>query len=170
MGKSATFVKVDHVIQETKNLMNIISKVVSTCFDCANKVRAFLYYFSPPLLSFPSHFLLLHVVLTMTFIYWVISILCDEEKRNCLNFLQIYIKSIFHISQNSFSIIFPPPPHLYTQQFLFLYFFLFFLFFFLLFTFLLPGYYRYRKRKLSFLLSVMVDGIWIQLNCFNHCL
>jgi hypothetical protein len=41
VGKSATFVKVDHVIQETKNLMNIISKVVSTCFDCANKVRIF---------------------------------------------------------------------------------------------------------------------------------
>lgn len=38
VGKSATFVKVDHVIQETKNLMNIISKTVSTCFDCANKV------------------------------------------------------------------------------------------------------------------------------------
>lgn len=39
VGKAATFVKVDHVIQETKNLMNVISKVVSTCFDCANKVR-----------------------------------------------------------------------------------------------------------------------------------
>ncbi|XP_070490904.1 alpha-catulin isoform X2 [Chironomus tepperi] len=39
VGKSATFVKVDHVIQETKNLMNIISKVVSTCFDCANKMQ-----------------------------------------------------------------------------------------------------------------------------------
>jgi hypothetical protein len=38
VGKAATFVKVDHVIQETKNLMNVISKVVSTCFDCANKV------------------------------------------------------------------------------------------------------------------------------------
>lgn len=38
VGKAATFVKVDHVIQETKNLMNIISKVVATCFDCANKV------------------------------------------------------------------------------------------------------------------------------------
>ncbi|XP_021709124.1 alpha-catulin isoform X5 [Aedes aegypti] len=37
VGKAATFVKVDHVIQETKNLMNVISKVVSTCFDCANK-------------------------------------------------------------------------------------------------------------------------------------
>lgn len=42
VGKSATFVKVDHVIQETKNLMNIISKVVSTCFDCANKVSDML--------------------------------------------------------------------------------------------------------------------------------
>lgn len=43
VGKSATFVKVDHVIQETKNLMNIISKVVSTCFDCANKVSFLLW-------------------------------------------------------------------------------------------------------------------------------
>jgi hypothetical protein len=39
VGKAATFVKVDHVIQETKNLMNIISKTVSVCFECANKVR-----------------------------------------------------------------------------------------------------------------------------------
>ncbi|XP_021709122.1 alpha-catulin isoform X3 [Aedes aegypti] len=39
VGKAATFVKVDHVIQETKNLMNVISKVVSTCFDCANKYK-----------------------------------------------------------------------------------------------------------------------------------
>ncbi|XP_055631442.1 alpha-catulin isoform X3 [Toxorhynchites rutilus septentrionalis] len=38
VGKAATFAKVDHVIQETKNLMNVISKVVSTCFDCANKI------------------------------------------------------------------------------------------------------------------------------------
>lgn len=38
VGKAATFVKVDHVIQETKNLMNVISKVVNTCFECANKV------------------------------------------------------------------------------------------------------------------------------------
>ncbi|XP_055532436.1 alpha-catulin isoform X8 [Wyeomyia smithii] len=38
VGKDATFVKVDHVIQETKNLMNVISKVVSTSFDCANKI------------------------------------------------------------------------------------------------------------------------------------
>lgn len=41
VGKSATFIKVDHVIQETKKLMNIISKVVSTCFDCASKVKRY---------------------------------------------------------------------------------------------------------------------------------
>ncbi|UYV62594.1 CTNNAL1 [Cordylochernes scorpioides] len=37
VGKAATFTKVDNVIQETKNLMNIISKVVTTCFMCATK-------------------------------------------------------------------------------------------------------------------------------------
>lgn len=39
VGKAATFTKVDNVIQETKNLMNVISKVVTTCFECATKVR-----------------------------------------------------------------------------------------------------------------------------------
>ncbi|XP_045453815.1 alpha-catulin [Melitaea cinxia] len=38
VGRAATFSKVDNVIQETKHLMNVISKVVTTCFDCANKV------------------------------------------------------------------------------------------------------------------------------------
>ena len=38
VGKAATFIKVDNVIQETKNLMNVISKVVTTCFVCATKV------------------------------------------------------------------------------------------------------------------------------------
>ncbi|KAI4469824.1 alpha-catulin [Holotrichia oblita] len=38
VGKAATFTKVDNVIQETKNLMNVISKVVTTCFECASKV------------------------------------------------------------------------------------------------------------------------------------
>lgn len=38
VGKAATFTKVDNVIQETKNLMNVISKVVTTCFECATKV------------------------------------------------------------------------------------------------------------------------------------
>lgn len=41
VGKAATFLKVDHVIKETKNLMNVINKVVTTCFDCANKVSIF---------------------------------------------------------------------------------------------------------------------------------
>lgn len=38
VGKAATFTKVDNVIQETKNLMNVCSKVVTTCFVCATKV------------------------------------------------------------------------------------------------------------------------------------
>ncbi|CAM1322062.1 CTNNAL1 (predicted) [Pycnogonum litorale] len=37
VGKAATFTKVDNVIQETKKLMNVISKVVTTCFVCATK-------------------------------------------------------------------------------------------------------------------------------------
>lgn len=45
VGKAATFVKVDHVIRETKNLMNVINKVVTTCFDCANKVCKKLNFF-----------------------------------------------------------------------------------------------------------------------------
>lgn len=50
VGKAATFVKVDHVIQETKNLMNVINKVVNTCFECANKVsRGTAGGLSPPL-------------------------------------------------------------------------------------------------------------------------
>ncbi|XP_061385979.1 alpha-catulin isoform X2 [Danaus plexippus] len=39
VGRAATFSKVDNVIQETKHLMNVISKVVTTCFDCANKYK-----------------------------------------------------------------------------------------------------------------------------------
>lgn len=41
VGKAATFVKVDHVIRETKNLMNVINKVVTTCFSCADKVSVY---------------------------------------------------------------------------------------------------------------------------------
>ncbi|KDR21554.1 alpha-catulin isoform X2 [Zootermopsis nevadensis] len=37
VGKAATFTKVDSVIQETKGLMDVISKVVTTCFTCATK-------------------------------------------------------------------------------------------------------------------------------------
>lgn len=39
VGKAATFTKVDNVITETKNLMNVISKVVTTCFECATKYK-----------------------------------------------------------------------------------------------------------------------------------
>jgi len=42
VGKSATFSKVDSVINETKTLMNVISKVVTTCFVCATKVSFIL--------------------------------------------------------------------------------------------------------------------------------
>ncbi|VDK74918.1 unnamed protein product [Litomosoides sigmodontis] len=37
VGKPATFSKVDSVIQETKNLMNEIAKLVTACFVCATK-------------------------------------------------------------------------------------------------------------------------------------
>uniref|UniRef100_A0AC35TK90 Alpha-catulin n=1 Tax=Rhabditophanes sp. KR3021 TaxID=114890 RepID=A0AC35TK90_9BILA len=37
VGKGATFSKVDSVIQETKNLMNEIAKLVTACFVCATK-------------------------------------------------------------------------------------------------------------------------------------
>ncbi|XP_052079628.1 alpha-catulin-like isoform X4 [Mytilus californianus] len=37
VGKAATFSKVDGAIQETKNLMNVIAKVVTTSFICATK-------------------------------------------------------------------------------------------------------------------------------------
>ncbi|XP_059352348.1 alpha-catulin-like isoform X2 [Daphnia carinata] len=42
VGKAATFTKVDAVIQETKNCMNCVSKVVSTCFECANKYNLYM--------------------------------------------------------------------------------------------------------------------------------
>ncbi|XP_022242430.1 alpha-catulin-like isoform X1 [Limulus polyphemus] len=37
VGKAATFTKVDNVIQGTKNLMNVVSKVVTTSLVCASK-------------------------------------------------------------------------------------------------------------------------------------
>ncbi|XP_076372930.1 alpha-catulin-like [Tachypleus tridentatus] len=37
VGKAATFTKVDNVIQGTKNLMNVVSKVVTTSLICASK-------------------------------------------------------------------------------------------------------------------------------------
>ncbi|KAJ8983269.1 hypothetical protein NQ317_007169 [Molorchus minor] len=44
VGKAATFTKVDNVIQETKNLMNVISKVVTTCFECETKVSIIILF------------------------------------------------------------------------------------------------------------------------------
>jgi len=38
VAKAATFTKVDNVIQENKVLMDVISKVVTTCFTHATKV------------------------------------------------------------------------------------------------------------------------------------
>jgi hypothetical protein len=46
VGKAATFTKVDNVIQETKGLMDVISKVVTTCFTCATKVSDSIVRFS----------------------------------------------------------------------------------------------------------------------------
>ncbi|KAK7872271.1 hypothetical protein R5R35_012118 [Gryllus longicercus] len=42
VGKAATFTKVDSVIQETKSLMDVISKVVTTCFVCATKFSVYI--------------------------------------------------------------------------------------------------------------------------------
>ncbi|XP_055840139.1 alpha-catulin isoform X1 [Episyrphus balteatus] len=39
VGRAATFVKVDHVMRETKNLLNVINKVVTECLECANKYK-----------------------------------------------------------------------------------------------------------------------------------
>lgn len=41
VGKAATFTKVDSVIQETKNLMNFVSKTVTSCLTCSSKVRLY---------------------------------------------------------------------------------------------------------------------------------
>lgn len=48
VGKSATFNKVDTVIQQTKDLMNCVAKVVTTCFICATKVRLLVCLFAHP--------------------------------------------------------------------------------------------------------------------------
>lgn len=72
VGKDATFVKVDHVIRETKNLMSVINKVVSKCFECATKVNvrlwtdvnAFLLYACVTLLNFIYS---LYVILAILF-------------------------------------------------------------------------------------------------------
>ena len=42
VGKTATFNKVDWVIQETRNFMNLVAKLVTSCFLCCTKVIIFL--------------------------------------------------------------------------------------------------------------------------------
>ncbi len=39
VGKTATFNKVDWVIQETRDFMNLVAKLVTSCFLCCTKVR-----------------------------------------------------------------------------------------------------------------------------------
>lgn len=39
----SVYLQVDSAIQETKNLMNIIAKVVTICFICATKVSRLLF-------------------------------------------------------------------------------------------------------------------------------
>ncbi|KAM3720321.1 Alpha-catulin [Dirofilaria immitis] len=48
VGKPATFSKVDSVIQETKNLMNEIAKLVTACFVCATKFEIEFHGSSAP--------------------------------------------------------------------------------------------------------------------------
>lgn len=38
-GKTATFNKVDQVIQETRDYMNLVTKLVTNCFLCCTKVN-----------------------------------------------------------------------------------------------------------------------------------
>ena len=38
VGKTATFNKVDFVIQETRDFMNLVAKLVTSCFLCCTKV------------------------------------------------------------------------------------------------------------------------------------
>lgn len=75
VGKAATFTKVDNVIQETKNLMNVISKVVTTCFVCATKVSheniryaPSIYFLNKRIRAFVRIFFMIEVA----FIGWVI--------------------------------------------------------------------------------------------------
>ncbi|CAH1392812.1 unnamed protein product [Nezara viridula] len=61
VGKAATFTKVDTVIHETKNLMSVISKVVTTCFVCATKYEPST---PPPRVAIPYGFIPFEVLAT----------------------------------------------------------------------------------------------------------
>lgn len=41
LGKAATFAKVDHVIQDVKDTMSLVTKLVTACFICNTKVGRF---------------------------------------------------------------------------------------------------------------------------------
>lgn len=75
VGKAATFTKVDNVIQETKNLMNVISKVVTTCFVCATKVSneeysiRSIYFLNERRYAFARCFLWLRLPVLDEFVY-----------------------------------------------------------------------------------------------------
>lgn len=45
VGKTATFNKVDYVIQDTRDFMNLVAKIVTNCFLCTTKVSFFLLNF-----------------------------------------------------------------------------------------------------------------------------
>lgn len=45
-GKTATFNKVDWVIQDTRDFMNQVTKIVTHCFMCCTKVRRFFEPFA----------------------------------------------------------------------------------------------------------------------------
>jgi hypothetical protein len=65
VGKAATFVKVDSVINETKTLMNVISKVVTSCFVCATmNINYSLIFHQHPSPSFLPESLLQSLSLT----------------------------------------------------------------------------------------------------------
>lgn len=68
VGKAATFTKVDNVIQETKNLMNVISKVVTTCFECATKVVNNYHYALFCFIFIRYYFLFLFLFGSMVFL------------------------------------------------------------------------------------------------------
>lgn len=45
VGKTATFNKVDFVIQDTRDFMNLVAKIVTNCFLCTTRVNIFSFFF-----------------------------------------------------------------------------------------------------------------------------
>lgn len=101
VGKAATFTKVDNVIQETKNLMNVISKVVTTCFVCATKVSHETIRYAPSI-----YFLNKQIRAFARFFLWLRLPLLDE----------LYGSSIFLLTMPTVFLI----KHQQVQQILYL--------------------------------------------------